>query len=141
MSEQSKPTPYQRIANLPYPVIISCVGLLALGGAAGHSIREAAEPTLGYFGSVFASSVPCIAALFAVGLAMKFNWRIAISGSIVLVVGAFAFEELPKLLESRLGSGFVCHLVAGIAAMTTAFATYVILLKLLGVRSNDDSGQ
>ena len=139
MSVQTNPTPFQRISILPYPVIISCVGLLALGGAAGHSMREATEPILGYVGSIFVSAVPCVAALFAVGLLIKFPWKTAIAGSILLVVGAFAFEELPKLLEPRLGSGFVCHLVAGIAAMIAAFVSYVVLSKLLTIRGTDDS--
>ncbi len=112
MSDQPRLTPFQQLLKLPYPVIIFCVALLALGGAAGHSLRESTESSIGYWGSVLVSAVPCVAALFAVGLAMRYDWRIAITGSLVLVVGLFAFEELPKLLESHLGAGFVCHFVA-----------------------------
>lgn len=123
---------FQQVAQSSLSTKIAAIATLALGGATANTVRENSKEVLGNFGSIFVSAVPIIVALFAIALMFKFPWRLGITLAVTLVVASFSFEEFPKLLEPKLGPGFLSHLVGGFAAVLLAAVSAVILGKSLG---------
>lgn len=123
---------FQQVKQSSLLTKIAAIAILAFGGAVANVVRENGAELLGYTGSIFASAVPIIAALFSIALMFKIPWQQGIILAVALVVVSFAFEEFPKLLASKLGPGFLSNLVGGIAAVLLAAVTVFVLAKALG---------
>lgn len=126
----------QQIVESSLSTKIASIAMLALGCAIANLIFK--NEALSYRGSNFLAIIAIIVALFVISLMFKIQWRVGVNLVVTVAVALTSYEQLPQILEPKLGSGLASIVIGGSAPVFLAALTAFLLGKAL--ESNNQRG-